>query len=133
MRYLVLIPTLLLLIPLAGCCATQPAEQAYTVNSLGQVSAATRSAMDGSTAPGKQELIGVYLPFIGTGLAVKAAVEWDGTPPPGVITIPVPVSSSPQAQPSSCGYAAPVAAPQTVTIPIPRPVMTPYVVPASCP
>lgn len=88
MRSICLIALLLAAVLVAGCCgATKPAETSYIVNSQGAVSAATRSAMDGSTAPGKQEIIGIYLPFIGTGLAAKAALEWDGTP--GTITVPV--------------------------------------------
>jgi len=71
----------------AGCQATKSPEAAYHVNGQGQVSAATRSAMNGSTAPGPQEIIGVYLPFIGTGLAMKAGLEWDGIP--GTITVPI--------------------------------------------
>ena len=84
--------------PLCGCAAQRPAgaEQAYIVNSQGQTAPTTRSALAGSTAPGKQELIGVYIPFVGTGLAIKAGLEYDGSPT--VIEIPV-------------GQAAPYAAP----------------------
>lgn len=86
---------------LSGCVTRQAStEAAYVVNSQGAVSPIARSALAGSTAAGKQEIIGVYVPFVGTGLALKAGLEWDGTP----TVIEVPVASAPQA-----------AAPQTVT------------------
>ncbi len=37
-----------------------------------------RSALEGSPAPGPQEIIGVYVPFPGTGLSIKAGLAWDG-------------------------------------------------------
>lgn len=58
-------------------CAQQPAKQAYTVDADGNVSAGVRSAMDGTTAPGQQELVGVYLPF--PPFAIKGGLLWDGT------------------------------------------------------
>lgn len=88
---------LVAILPLGGCFAqrAQGAEQAYIVNSQGATAPTARSALAGSTAPGKQEIIGIYLPFIGTGLAVKAGLEWDGSP----TVIEVPVASAPQAAP----------------------------------
>lgn len=89
----------LLLVSLAGCVAPQRApESAYIVDSRGATSPTARSALAGSTAPGKQEILGLYIPFLGTGLAVKAGLEYDGTPT--VIEVPI-------------GQAAP-AAPQVV-------------------
>ena len=82
------------LVALAGCVsrASTP-ESAYVVNSQGAVTPIARSALAGSTAPGKQEIIGLYVPFVGTGLALKAGLEWDGTP----VVVEVPVASQPQA------------------------------------
>ena len=96
-------------------------ESAYIVNSQGAVSPTSRSALAGSTAPGKQELIGFYMPFIGTGLAIKAGLEWDGTP----TVIAVPVASAPQ---YAAPQAAPTMVPRTVMVPETRTVMVPKTV-----
>lgn len=83
---------------LCGCRMAVPAaEQAYTVNSQGAVSTATRSALDGSTAAGKQELIGVYIPM--GPFALKGGLEWDGT----TYVVPAPA----QAAVASQGVCAP--------------------------
>ena len=82
--------SLLLLLPLllAACSSPQRSpESAYIVNAQGATSPTARSALAGSTAPGKQEIIGIYIPFLGTGLALKGGLEYDGTPT--VIEIPI--------------------------------------------
>lgn len=111
-----------LVAPLAGCAMQrqQPTEQAYIADSQGNVTAAARSALNGSTAPGKQEIIGLYIPFVGTGLAVKAGLEWDGTP----TVIQVPVASAPMAAPQSSSTLVP----RTVMVPETRTVMVPKTV-----
>lgn len=92
----------LLLVPfLTGCTMQRPASQAYTVDEQGTVSAATRSALNGDTGPGKQEIVGVYIPFVGTGLALKAGLEWDGVP---VVVTP------------NRAQAAPCSGPQTIEV-----------------
>lgn len=108
--------------PLVGCVAQrqQPAEQAYIADSQGNVAPAARSALNGSTAPGKQEIIGLYIPFIGTGLAVKAGLEWDGTP----TVIQVPVASAPMSVPQNTSTLVP----RTVMVPETRTVMVPKTV-----
>lgn len=134
MRYVVLV-ALAGLVLLAGCAAPRPTTQAYHVDSTGAVTGATRSALNGSTAPGAQEIIGIYLPFPETGLAVKAGLEWDGTPT--VWTPPIGPSAAVQADP--CVAPAPqqtyyVQQVRTVTLPVPAATMTPYVVPwGACP
>lgn len=83
---------------LSACqSARTDTQQAYVVNSQGAVSPTTRSALAGSTAPGAQEIVGLYVPFLGTGLALKAGLEYDGNPT--VITIPV--ANAPQAAPQA--------------------------------
>lgn len=82
-----LILALLCAVSLCACATARQPEAACIVNSQGAVSPTTRSALAGSTAPGRQEIIGIYIPFVGTGLAVKAGLEWDGTPT--VIEVPV--------------------------------------------
>ena len=82
-----------------GCASARPAKSAYTVDANGTVSAGTRSALDGDTGPGKQELLGVYLPF--GPFAVKAGVEWDGTPLLFTGSNPAPTTQSVYAQ-SGC-------------------------------
>jgi hypothetical protein len=123
---LIILAALAVALVTTGCMAQRPVTQAYHVDANGSVSTATRSALNGSTAPGPQEIIGVYIPFIGTGLAIKAGLEWDGIT--GPIVIPVPTG------PSAASYGAPCAAPQaappcytpqvqpqrTVTLPVPR-------------
>lgn len=108
--------------PLVACVSRNPvpAESAYIVNSQGAVSPTTRSALAGSTAPGRQELLGIYIPFIGTGLAIKAGLEWDGAP----TVIEIPVASTPQYAPQ----AAPTMVPRTVMVPETRTVMVPKTV-----
>jgi hypothetical protein len=123
-RVPILLIACLLSLSLSACVAArnnaQP-ESAYIVNSQGAVSPTSRSALAGSTAPGKQEILGLYIPFIGTGLAVKAGLEWDGTP----TVIEVPVASAPQyAAPQS----APTMVPRTVMVPETRTVMVPKTV-----
>lgn len=77
----------------ASACATRARspQSAYIVDAQGATSPASRSALDGSTSPGRQEILGLYIPFVGTGLAIKAGLEWDGTP----TVIEVPVASAP--------------------------------------
>lgn len=112
---------------LGGCAAQRPTTQAYHVDSQGNVSTATRSALNGSTAPGPQEIIGVYIPFVGTGLALKAGLEWDGVGGPIVIPVPIGPSAAVQADPCVAPQAAPcaqyvpqaVAPRQHVTLPVP--------------
>lgn len=106
---------LVALVALVGCVGQNPNPQnAYLVNSQGAVSAGARSALDGTTAPGRQEIIGVYLPFPGTGLAVKAGVEWDGTP--RVVEVPMAAPSSPQTVTTQ----RTVMVPETRTVLVPR-------------
>lgn len=87
MRYL------MALLLLTGCAAQRPASTSYGVSADGTVSAETRSALSGSTAPGRQELIGVYLPF--PPFAIKGGLEWDG--------MPVVIGPTPSAQAAPCG------------------------------
>lgn len=103
---------------LLSACVTkqQPAESAYVVNSQGAVSPIARSALAGSTAPGKQEIIGLYIPFVGTGLAIKAGLEWDGTP----TVIEVPVANAPQAAPQTTTVQRTVMVPETRTVLVPK-------------
>ncbi len=105
----------LIALVVTGCVSQRPAEQAYIVDSRGAVSAGTRSALNGSTAPGAQEIIGLYLPFPGTGLAIKAGVEWDGTP--RVIEVPM---AAPAAAPQVVTTQRTVMVPETRTIMVPR-------------
>lgn len=72
-----LLPLVLVGLFLSGCASQRPAKSAYTVDANGQVSASTRSALEGDTGPGKQELVGLYLPV--PPFAIKAGLEWDGT------------------------------------------------------
>lgn len=77
-RHAALIACLLLVgAVLAGCASRQPASTAYTVDQNGTVSAGTRSALDGTNAPGRQELFGLFIPVGPFG--VKAGIDWDGT------------------------------------------------------
>lgn len=70
----------LVAIPLiAGCAGARQPSSTYGVSADGTVSAETRSALSGSTAPGRQEILGIYLPF--PPFAVKAGLEYDGTLP----------------------------------------------------
>lgn len=110
----------LLVFPLAGCVAPRNASSTYGVSADGTVSRQTRSAMNGSTDAGPQEIFGLYIPFVGTGLAVKAGLEWDGNP--GPIVIPVGAQAAPY---GACG--APVAAPSPCAAPLaaPAPCATP--------
>lgn len=119
----VLIACLMSVASLSACAVRNNAqpESAYIVNSQGAVSPTTRSALAGSTAPGRQEILGLYIPFIGTGLAVKAGLEWDGTP----TVIEVPVASAPQ---YAAPQAAPTMVPRTVMVPETRTVMVPKTV-----
>lgn len=87
-RLLIFLSAALLAIPLAGCVGSNTRAQAVKVRSDGTQSAGVISALDampGETGP--QEIIGINIPFVGTGLALKAGLIWDGAP--GVITIPV--------------------------------------------
>jgi hypothetical protein len=69
----------LLIVPFVGCAAPRPASSTYEVAADGTVAVGTRSALNGSTAPGRQEILGLYLPF--PPFAVKAGLEYDGTLP----------------------------------------------------
>ncbi len=94
-------------------CATQSsrsAEAAYMVDAQGATTPIARSALAGSTAPGRQEIVGLYVP-LGPNLAIKAGLEWDGTPT--VIQVPL---ASPGAQ-YVPQYAPQSVAPQTVVVP----------------
>lgn len=109
-----LLGALLFALVCSGCATQAQRKQAYVVSQSGAASAGVISAMDampGDTGP--QEIIGVNIPFIGTGLALKAGLIWNGAP--GVITIPVPVAQAPQFAP----MAAPCA-PATQTIMVPE-------------
>lgn len=76
MRNLLFVPFLALA---AGCAApSAQARRTVGVGSDGSVVGETRSALSGSTEGGPQELVGVYLPF--GPFAVKAGLQWDGTP-----------------------------------------------------
>lgn len=127
MRYGILV-ALVAMFCLCGCVANRPTTQAYHVDATGAVTGATRSALNGSTAPGPQEIIGVYIPFVGTGLAIKAGLEWDGVSNPIVIPVPIgPSAAASSADPCAVPQAAApcsvqqYAAPQrTVTLPVPQ-------------
>ena len=65
MKSLALFLVVALAVGLTACSSAPKApEQAYIVNSHGATSIATRSALDGSPAPGRQEIIALYLPPI---------------------------------------------------------------------
>jgi len=88
-RAIVLFAIVLAIFPLVGCSspgATTQAAYAYSSTTGGAVIPATRSASDGSTEPGPQELLGIYLPF--GDFDVKGAVRWNRKA--SVITIPAP-------------------------------------------
>lgn len=66
----------------AACAsnASRTVKQAYMAGSDGTIAPATRSAIDGTTdAGGPQEIIAVYVPLLGSGLAIKGGLVWDGT------------------------------------------------------
>lgn len=102
----------------AGCVSRQAPVRAVHVGADGSVSQATRSAMNGSTAPGPQEIVGVYIPFIGTGLAIKAGLEWDGAT--GPIVIPVPLGETYAASPCELPRAAASPCQTTRTVMVPE-------------
>lgn len=107
---------MLLVFPLAGCVASRNASATYGVDSAGTVTRQTRSAVNGSTDAGPQEILGVYIPFIGTGLAIKAGLEWDGSP--GPIVIPVGAQATYGASPCELPRAAaPCGVMRTVMVP----------------
>ena len=122
-------------LPLVGCVSrAQSPESAYIVNAQGATSPAARSALNGSTAPGKQEIIGIYIPFVGTGLALKGGLEWDGTP----TVIEVPVASAPQAAPQVVEETETYYVPETRMVPKTRTVKratvpVPAAAPRACP
>lgn len=126
-----------LFLPLALCgCVSraQSPESAYIVNAQGATSPAARSALNGSTAPGRQEIIGIYIPFVGTGLALKGGLEWDGTP----TVIEVPVASAPQAAPQVAEETETYYVPETRMVPKTRTVKraavpVPQAAPKACP
>lgn len=112
---LALFPVLLL----TGCVAPRSTSATYGVDSAGNVSRQTRAAVNGSTDAGPQEILGIYIPFVGTGLAVKAGLEWDGTPGPIVIPVgapPATYGASPCELPRAagpCGITRTVMVPET--------------------
>lgn len=113
LRFLALAVLFLATFPVVGCASAQRSpEQAYIVNAQGATSPTARSALAGSTAPGKQEILGLYIPFIGTGLAIKAGLEYDGTP----TVIEVPIASAPQAA-AACESPQFVEVQRTVMVP----------------
>lgn len=115
MSRIALLALILAAVLFAGCRSNPAAPTAaYHVDGQGQVSAAARSALNGSTAPGRQEIVGVYVPFIGTGLALKAGLEWDGMP--GVVEVPVGPFQQQGAVPTVAQQQA-VMVPQRVVIP----------------
>ena len=127
-----------LAVPLSGCVANraQP-EQAYVVNSQGAVAPTTRSALAGSTAPGAQEIVGIYLPLLGTGIAFKAGIEYDGQPTQIVVPIAPPFSAS-QAAPQCVDEQVTEYVPETRMVPRTRTVRrvlvpAPQAAPRSCP
>ena len=127
----------LALVALVLCsCAMQQRqpEQAYIVNAQGATSPTSRSALAGSTAPGKQEILGFYIPFIGTGIALKAGIEWDGTP----TVIEVPIASAPHAAPQVVEETETYYVPETRMVPKTRTVKratvpVPQAAPRACP
>ncbi len=97
---------------LAGCAAQKPAKQAYIVDQNGQVSVATRSALDGSPAPGRQEIIAFYLPPI-PGIPGSPDFRAGITADPSEFQFPI-IISPPLAAPTS--FASPCAGPQTLEV-----------------
>lgn len=98
---------------LVGCAAQRAPSSTYGVAADGTVTAQTRSAVDGSLAPGRQELFAFYLPI--PPFDFRAGITWDGTP----ITFN-PVAPAAQAQ------AAPQAATcEEVMVPVQRTRMVP--------
>ncbi len=86
-------------------CATAPTSRTYasSASATGSVRTTVRAATDGTMEPGPQEIIGLYIPFIGTGLAIRAGLIMESLPS-GPITIPVPVNSA-SVQSTGCGCA----------------------------
>lgn len=112
----------------AGCAAQtqRPAEQAFIANSQGQVSAGTRSALDGSPAPGRQEILAFYLPPI-LGLPgapdFRAGITLDPSGLQFPIIIPPPTFAAPAVAPSAC--AGPQIIEEQVTEMVPETRMVP--------
>ena len=55
---------------------TQSGYATYATGGSGVMVPATRSASDGDTSPGKQEILGLYLP-LGPNLEIKAGLNWN--------------------------------------------------------
>lgn len=117
----------------SACASPRAASRTYGVDSAGNVSGQTRSALNGSTAGGPQELVGVYLPF--GPFAVKAGLEWDGT------TFVPPISFAEQPSYAAAAPAGACATTRTVMVPetewvtetrqVPRTKMVPRQIPAA--
>jgi hypothetical protein len=140
-RFLVLVCALVAL-PLVGCAMPQrkPASHAVIVDSQGTTSVGTRSASDGSPAPGRQEFVGIYvppMPFLPWDLDFRGSITGDPSKGP---TLPIIVGPTPPTAPAPSSFAAQGAcppgwieerrfvpaprvappAPRTVTIPVPQ-------------
>lgn len=105
MRYV--LPLLLIL---SGCAGARPASSTYAVSEDGTVTAQTRSALDGSLAPGPQEIIGIALPF--PPFMIKGGLLWDGAP--------VTIGPSKQASPCQAPHTVEVEETYTEMVPVQR-------------
>lgn len=81
LRFVALAFLVLLALPLVACSSpgatTQSGYSAYAASGgSGVMVPATRSASDGDTSPGKQEILGIYLP-LGPNLEIKAGLNWN--------------------------------------------------------
>lgn len=118
-RRLALLAVVLASSVLAGCAMPSrggTTSSTRAIRSDGTVGVETRSALNGSTEPGsKQEILGLYIPFIGTGLAIKAGLEYDPGAG-GVITIPIGGQTAPAPYAvGPCGVPQAAAAPCSTT------------------
>lgn len=82
-RFALFLVLALLAAPLVACSSspgatTQSGYATYATSGGGSgvMVPATRSASDGDTSPGKQEILGIYLP-LGPNLEIKAGLNWN--------------------------------------------------------
>lgn len=121
MRYvrfaLFLALALFAILPLGACSSpgatTQSGYATYATGGSGVMVPATRSASDGDTSPGKQEILGIYLP-LGPNLEIKAGLNWNQKAT--VVQLP-PFATAPQAvcEPQYVDVQRTVMVPETYT------------------
>ena len=104
-------------IALVGCSSpgatTQSGYATYATGGSGVMVPATRSASDGDTSPGKQEILGLYLP-LGPNLEIKAGLNWNQKAT--VITLPpLATQAAPVCEPQYVEVQRTVMVPETYT------------------